>query len=264
MARGPRPLSDVPRSLNAAESLDAIGHDISRDGFAFRTGKKMRAVMRARGLDAWPAFASSWDSLGIDLYMADGGRYRRRRFGALSATGSVLTRKVHQPHYQSRDHNALNGGIERWFMPVAETVTENAFAQGLLHYCTALFNMMSSVESIDLSWHVEMHQFRIEATPTEIGTPTPEGQHRDGVDWVCVMLINRTNVKSGVTQIFDADGRRLDEFTLTDPLDTVFLDDHHVFHSVTPIAPVDSASKAYRDVLVLTYSREQYSDPARF
>jgi hypothetical protein len=64
-------------------------------------------------------------------------------------------------------------------------------------------------------------------------------------------------VASGVTQIFDLEGRPLGEFTLTDPLDAVFLDDRRIFHGVTPIAPLDSASKACRDVLVLTYRREE-------
>jgi hypothetical protein len=53
---------------------------------------------------------------------------------------------------------------------------------------------------------VELHQFRIEAGDGEAGLPTPEGAHRDGVDWVIVMLIDRVNVASGVTDIFANDG----------------------------------------------------------
>jgi hypothetical protein len=206
----------------------------------------MRAIMRMRGLDAWPDFASSWNDLGLDVYMADGGRYRRRRFAAFSAANGVVTQKPHQPHWQSRDHNPLNGGIERWFMPVAENVAANGFTRGILGFCTMLFDATATPKSIASPWHIEMHQFRIEATPSGTGLPTPEGPHRDGVDWVCVMLVNRTNVSSGVTQIFGPDGRPLGEFTLTDPLDAVFLDDRRVFHGVTPISPVDSASKACR------------------
>lgn len=170
------------RSSSSTRLLDAIARDIARDGFAYRTGKEMRAIMRTRGLETRPAFASSWDDLGIDKYMADGGRYRRRRFGTFKATGRVVVRKNHQPHYQSRDYNILNGGIERWFMPVKEAVTDNVFAQGLLCYCATLFDMTSSMKSSALPWHVEMHQFRVEATPDETGAPTPEGAHRDGVD----------------------------------------------------------------------------------
>ena len=254
--------SDRP-SPAARKSLDAIEDDIARGGFAFRTGEEMGAILGVKALEDWPAFAASWNDLGIDTYMADGGRYRRRRFCAFSVTGAAVIRKEHQPHYQSRDYNQLNGGVERWFMPVDEAVTGNAFAQALIRFCADLFDGASPETSDATAWHVEMHQFRIEATQTEQGAPTPEGPHRDGVDWVCVMLINRTNVRSGVTQIFDAAGRSLGEFTLTNPIDTVFLDDHRVFHGVTPIAPLDSENKANRDVLVLTYRREQDFNPAQ-
>lgn len=248
--------ASVERPTSASvDPLDAIAQDIARDGFAFRNAEQVRSIMASRGLDGWPAFAASWNDLGIDLYMADGGRYRRRRFGVFEAAGDVIARKAHQPHYQSRDYNQLNGGIERWFMPVEDAVTDNAFTEGLLRCCTALFDRASPPDAAATPWHVEMHQFRIEATSDEAGAPTPEGAHRDGVDWVCVMLINRSNVTSGITQIFDPEGRPLGEFTLTDPLDTVFVDDRRVFHGVTPIAPLDPAGKACRDVLVLTYRR---------
>ncbi|WP_158007399.1 2OG-Fe dioxygenase family protein [Methyloceanibacter stevinii] len=194
--------------------------------------------------------------LGINLYMAGGGRYRRRRFGVLAA-GDVVTRKAHQPHVQSRDYNQLNGGIERWLMPVDDAVTANVVAQGLLRCCTAVFDRASPADAAASFWHIEMHQFRIEATSKELGARTPEGAHRDGVDWVCVMLIDRTNVTSRIMQIFDPEGRPLGEFTVTDPLDTVFLNDRRVFYSVAPIAPLDQAGKACRDVLVLTHCRER-------
>jgi hypothetical protein len=220
----------------------------------------MRSIPRERGLDAWPTFASSWGDLGLDLYMADGGRYRRRRFAAFAAASGAVTRKPHQPHYQSRDHNRLNGDIERWFEPVSGAVCANGFMRGILGVCTAIFNAASPNDGKVPSWHVEMHQFRIEAGSGQSALPTPEGAHRDGVDWVCVLLVNRRNVSSGVTQIFDRGGRPLGEFTLTDPLDAVFLDDRRVLHGVTPIAPLDPALKAFRDVLVLTF---RHDDPSQ-
>lgn len=237
-------------------ALAEICEDIVRDGFAFRTGSDMRLIMQTRGVNSWSGFASSWDELGLDLYMADGGRYRRRRFATFAASGGTVTRMPRQPHYQSRDHNPLNGGIERWFTPVADAVIANGFTRGIFGLCTAIFDSVSSGYEKCEPWHVEMHQFRIEVTQDRGGLPTPEGAHRDGVDWVCVLLVDRRNVSSGVTQIFDPDGRSLGEFTLTDPLDAVFLDDRRVFHGVTPIVPVDPAFKAFRDVLVLTYRRE--------
>ncbi len=256
-------LTDRDLHREAAGAERRISKDIARDGYAFRTGKEMRAIMQTRGLNAWPTFASSWNNLGLDIYMADGGRYRRRRFAAFTAANGAVARKPHQPHYQSRDHNPLNGGLERWFMPVAESVAANGFTRGILGLCTHLFNVASEAETAHPPWHVEMHQFRIEARSHGTGFPSPEGPHRDGVDWVCVMLVNRNNVSSGVTKIYGQDQTPLGEFTLTDPLDAVFLDDRRVFHGVTSITPLDSSVQARRDVLVLTFQHgEKWIDQA--
>ena len=130
--------------------------------------------------------------------------------------------------------------------------------RGILGVCTTIFDA-ASPDGKAANWHVEMHQFRIEAGNGQSGLPTPEGAHRDGVDWVCVLLVNRRNVSRGVTQIFDPEGRSLGEFTLTDPLDAVFLDDRRVLHGVTPVAQLDPALKAFRDVLVLTFRHDESS-----
>ena len=42
-------------------------------GFVFAEAPQMRAAL-AEGLRDWDAFARSWDDLGLDTYMADGGR----------------------------------------------------------------------------------------------------------------------------------------------------------------------------------------------
>jgi hypothetical protein len=102
-------------------------------------------------------------------------------------------------------------------------------------------------------WHVEIHQFRIEARPGEAGQPTPEGAHRDGVDYGLVLLIDRQNIKSGVTTIAALDHRPLGSFTLTHPLDAALVEDARVYHGVTAAEPLDPARAAHRDVLVVTF-----------
>lgn len=245
--------SAVVQDVSAA--LTRIGEEVQRNGFAFRAGKDMRSIMRERGLDNWSSFASSWERLGLDLYMADGGRYRRRRFAAFDVSAKTIVRKPHQPHYQSRDYNPLNGGIERWFEPVTDAVATHDFMQSLLGICSRVFDDIRPTPADLPPWHVEVHQFRIEAAVEQSGRPTPEGPHRDGADWVCVMLVNRRNVSSGITQIYDCEGRSLGQFTLTDPLDAIFVDDTRVLHGVTPINRLDPGLKASRDVLVLTFRR---------
>jgi hypothetical protein len=100
---------------------------------------------------------------------------------------------------------------------------------------------------------VEVHQFRIEARNDAIGQPTPEGMHRDGVDYVLVLLVDRTNIRSGETSIHDLAGKTLGSFTLTSPLDAALVDDSRVMHGVTPVEPLDPALPGFRDVLVVTF-----------
>ena len=50
---------------------------IAGDGFAFVHAGEMRDLLTSAGtLADWPAFAASWNTLELDRYMADGGRYR--------------------------------------------------------------------------------------------------------------------------------------------------------------------------------------------
>ena len=238
------------------ESLDDISRFVSRDGFALVRAPAMRAVLDTAGLADWAAFAKSWDDLGVDTYMADGGRYRRRRFAAFRAAPTGIVRKPHQPHYQSRDYNQLNGGLERWFEPVTVAVARHPALIAILRTSHALFNRMTPAELRPAAWHVEMHQFRIETRAGQEGRPTPEGMHRDGVDWVLVLMVRRENVASGETTIYDLVKRPLGSFTLTAPLDSALVDDSRVYHGVTAVVPLDPRYPAYRDVLVVTFRRE--------
>src|SRR4051794_9350241 len=238
------------------DHLLPIASSVADRGFALVRAPEMGAVLAAEGLCDWDRFAASWDDLGVDAYMADGGRYRRRRFACFRATAEGITRKPHQPHYQSRDYNPLNGGVERWFEPVTDAATEDPALRAILATCQALFDRLTPPPVRPPAWHVEIHQFRIEATPGQEGRPTPEGMHRDGVDWVLVLLVSRVNIVSGETTIGDLAHRPLGSFTLTEPLDAAFTDDNRVFHGVTAVTPLDPARPGHRDVLVVTFRRE--------
>jgi hypothetical protein len=228
-----------------------VVEEIARDGYVFAHGDEMRALLTGAGsLADWPAFAASWNTLELDRYMADGGRYRRRRHAVFSAAaGGAIVRAPHQPHYQSRDYNALNGGIARWFEPIDAAIAGGETMGAILAFSRSLFERLAGPRD----WHVEVHQFRIEARPHEQGRPTPEGVHRDGVDYVLVLLVDRRNIASGTTTVHALSGEELGAFTLTSPLDAALLDDARVAHGVTPIAPIDLDRPAFRDVLVVTW-----------
>ncbi len=237
-------------------SLEAASRQLREAGFAFARAATIRAALGEAVLADWDGFASSWNDLGPDLYMADGGRYRRRRHAAFAADSGGFTRKPSQPHYQSRDFNPLNGGVARWFAPIDEATAAHPVLHAILRTCRDLFEGLTAPDALPPAWHVELHQFRIEAKQDAPGQPTPEGMHRDGVDWVLVLLVARRNVASGETTIAGNDRTPLGSFTLTEPLDAAFVDDGRVYHGVTGIRPVDPSLPAWRDVLVVTFRHQ--------
>jgi hypothetical protein len=231
---------------------EAINTAIQTEGFAFVQGSAMRDLLASAGpLTDWPAFVESWNHLALDSYMADGGRYRRRRHAVFTTdAGAPVTRTEHQPHFQALDYNPLNGGVARWFEPIESAPGDGASLTTILRFCRRLFDTLGGGA---FRWKIEVHQFRIEARHGERGQPTPEGLHRDGVNFVLVLLINRRNIARGVTTIHDLHGAALGSFTLTDPFDAALVDDTRVAHGVTPVEAIDPDAPAYRDVLVVTF-----------
>ena len=120
--------------------------------------------------------------------------------------------------------------------------------RAILSFCLRLYGPLRPAAA----WHIECHQFRIEARPDAAGLPTPEGVHRDGVDYVLVLLVARTNIASGTTTVHALDGTTLGDFTLAQAFDSALVDDSRVMHGVTAVQPLDPTKPAYRDVLVVT------------
>jgi hypothetical protein len=232
---------------------DPLAQRLNGVGFAFVPGARMRSLLDGhRPLMDWNRFADSWDDLVVDNYMADQGRYRKRRHAVYSVKADgAIERLPAQPHVQSLEYNPLNGGIERWFEPIRPEVATSVSFTAIVELGLALFGILSPRSA----WHIEAHQFRIEARSDAAGLPTPEGVHRDGVDYVIVMLVERVNIASGTTTMHALDGKLLGSFTLAEPFDAALLDDRRVMHGVTPVQPVDPSRPAWRDVLVVTYRR---------
>ncbi|HEY2628620.1 MAG TPA: 2OG-Fe dioxygenase family protein [Usitatibacter sp.] len=209
-------------------------------------------------LPDWDRFAASWSAMPLDTQLPEGHRYRRRRYATLSALKGEDTFRIepHQPHYQAREYNQLVGGIERWFDPIPERILATATFGRVMSYCLALFGSMRP----DVDWHVEVHQFRIEARRDVAGQPTPEGVHRDGVDYVLVLLVSRVNIESGTTTVHDMSGNELGKFTLATPLDSALVDDNRVKHGVTAVRAIRADEPAHRDVLVVTFRAKPSQD----
>lgn len=216
-------------------------------------------VLSPAGLAAYtgqPDFelpAAEWNDLPPDHFLKDGGRYRRRRHSCFIVDDDTLTQVPHRAHYQPLSYNALHGGMHRMFEPIGQATLQSASWPRLL---LAIAKTCSKIRG-DRRWHVEAHQFRID-TNNGLGRPTPEGAHRDGVDFVAILLVAREHVSGGESRIFEAEGPHGQRFTLSEPWTLLLLDDLRVIHESTPIRPTQDGG--HRDTLVLTFRANGFLD----
>lgn len=232
----------VAGACRARKDLNAYGYaHLQPEVFAAR-------VLGEDGERAFEALRASWGRLPPDSYMNDGGRYRRRRHAVFALQGGGVWQLPYRPHFQSRAYNALNGGIYRRYAEIESGIIDNPVLQNCLRVA------LDSLEPLDAGscWFLEAHQFRIIARSGEVGRPTPEGVHRDGVERVFMALMARDNVGGGLSRIYAADGELLRELCLERPLEAMLVDDVAVRHGVTPIQVLDPAREGVRDMLVIT------------
>ena len=230
----------LPPLTSAAELVPSL----QQQGYAVLSPASVCALAGVTLADL-QALTEYWNDLPPDQYLKDGGRYRRRRHASLQVSGQAVQLMPHRAHWQPVSYNALHGGMQRWFEPMASELLARPAWQALLMW---LAQVASSVQGAQ-TWYTEAHQFRIDTTDG-IGRPTPEGAHRDGVNWVAVFLVGRHGIKGGETRVFDMDSPRGQRFTLTEPWSLLLLDDQRVIHETTPIQPIQDAG--WRDTLVIT------------
>lgn len=234
---------------------------LRQDGLCLLTPTELVATLAlpADWPAAWQALTPSWNQLPPDAHLKDGGHYRQRRHSCFvqDLREGSLTQTPHRAHWQPLDYNALHGGINRWFEPMEAAV---AGSTAFTELVAALGRLFAEVRPV-ARWHIESHQFRID-TAGGVGRPTPEGAHRDGVDFVVVLLVARHAVKGGETRVFDANGPHGLRFVMQEPLTALLLDDARVIHETTPILPASmDAAAGHRDTLVLTYRAAGFQEP---
>lgn len=233
-------------------NIEEIRSAVTGQGYCYLAGSLAMTLLAAedsRALADQAVFQESWSRLPWDQYILD--HYRRRRHLALRVANadSGFALKPDQPHYQSVEHNHIFGGISRTFEPVESKVLSGRMMLAILGLTRSIADILLPTSS----WDVELHQFRIEVTGTRSGHPTPEGMHRDGVDYVYIVMVAYHNIAGGASIISRNAENRLECHLLSRAFDMLILDDHKVRHMVEPISCLDHTRPGYRDVLVATY-----------
>ena len=233
-----------PPSLRDHQALDAL---LLKQGFAVLAARSVTELVGCTP-DDLAQMGHFCEGLAADNFLKDGGRYRRRRHSCFVVEGDLVTQTPHRAHWQPVEYNALHGGMERLFEPIAPDMLAQPVWTQLLVWLAGVCSELKGSKP----WFVEAHPFRIDTTDG-IGRPTPEGAHRDGVDLVAVFMVARVGVKGGETRVFDAAGPDGQRFTLTEPWSVLLLDDDRVIHESTPIQPLmPDEQGSHRDTLVIT------------
>jgi hypothetical protein len=241
------------RPTQPTGTLEKIARALAFEAFACTSGADMSSWLDV-GPREWKNFSAYWGGLTQDRYMGDGGCYRMRRYGAFEKGPRTALRLLpHGPYEQPLYINPLNGGAPRLFDPLEP---DFATHRVLTHILRGLTQVVDAVEEGTMHWTIQLHPYRIHAQADAPGLPTPEGLHRDGVDYIVSLMVNRHNVQGGRTVITDELAHPLATHTLTDPMDMVICNDHLTLHAVTPITAIDSKKVACRDVLVIAFTKQ--------
>jgi hypothetical protein len=250
--------TQIDTALHPHSALAQAAGQIATQGFAFVQGLDAADALGLGSVDAadTAAFLASWQRLELDTFLADGGKYRLRRHDSLiqSFDPPALAPVPYRPHWQPKQYNTLHGGVFRTFAQIEPAVLGGATMQRIISALGELFATLMQTPR----WHVEAHQFRLDARGGQ-ALPTPEGAHRDGVDYVALVMIERADVSGAVTTIYSASGQEIGRTTLTTRWSLMLLDDARVTHATTAIAA--SGPRAWRDTLVITYRKDGFLQP---
>lgn len=229
-------------SPEAQSSLNKFGYWVGSYSDLFGPGKH-------GGM--WPAFAASWDGLEADGFMADGGKYRSRRFSEFeyNVEASELRALPHRPFYQSKDLNKLNGGSDRHFAPITPFIAYHPIVIDMVKKYKHLFKEMTGVNM----WHYYLHQVRITATKEMVGQPSPEGIHKDGVTFSTLFCVGRVGASGAANVIYDNEKTPLTQVILRHRGDCILMKDDSVYHYVTPMTVGEGSEIARRDMLFIEF-----------
>lgn len=236
-----------------------IPKELKTQGFSLLQGLKITDSQWTNIIHTMPEeyqqFQDSWNNLPADKFLSDGGHYRFRRYSVFNwKMNDELELLPHEPHFQSTYRNNMNGGINRDFEPFKQSTIDNPVLKSFIKLIAPHFSFKN-----EKSWRVQAHQFRIVANDQEAGNPSPEGIHRDGADFILIMVLKRENISGGVNHIYDDSKRLIFGSVLTEPGDALLIDDTVVWHGVSEIYPINSNQPAFRDVLVLTFHNQTMS-----
>nr|MBP7599587.1 2OG-Fe dioxygenase family protein [Pseudoxanthomonas sp.] len=132
--------------------LDDLDRALRDDGYAVLEPASVVALAGV-GAGGFDGLLPSWDDLPQDDYLKDGGRYRKRRHASFIAEAGALVQVPPRRHWQPVEYNALHGGMERWFAPVAPATLAQPDWRALLRWLARVADVLQGAQP----WYGEAH-----------------------------------------------------------------------------------------------------------
>jgi hypothetical protein len=219
--------------------------------YQFIEGSKILQTIQAKSEDVGE-FKTYWHNLKQDRYINPDLASRKRRIGKFEYNkGKIKFIKGDNSFFQRKSINQLNGGNIRYFEAVEKSFCSHILLEKIIKYVLDIIPV-SNYNSIKINTHL----FRVECSNQEkMSSPTPEGIHQDGHDFISQHLISRNNIFGGISGIYQlTNDQPIMHKQLCKSFDTIILDDRVVRHDVSPIFPKLDKQLGYRDMLIIDYN----------
>ncbi|HFQ4907233.1 TPA: 2OG-Fe dioxygenase family protein [Vibrio vulnificus] len=180
----------------------------------------------------------SFNYLKKDQYAPHARRYRRfSQFKVYFKNKWIFELLPHRPLIQPKSINSASGGVLREFEPMQADPSR------------VMGNIFERL-GIDKSkiWHLDINQYRVYGGKEEHGISVPEGRHRDGHQYVQIIVFERKDILGSQLSVYKTMSK--DEIPIFSdtimPGEAIILNDERVFHDATPVLGTKDVD-GYRD-----------------
>ena len=181
----------------------------------------------------------NFKNLEKDVYVPQGFRYKETLIAKYKG-GDVLLKLKNEPLFQSKVYNPTQGDIYRYYKeyPYTDDVKDV-----ILFFC--------KYANIPIGGDILFQAQRITCEPGKEGLPSVENWHRDNVDKLGIICVERNNIIGGINEIKN-DKEELLTLDLSENHGVIF-EDAKVKHRVTPINVKNNLKNGFRDVILMSY-----------
>lgn len=192
--------------------------------------------------------SNSFADLSLDIYVPVKNRYRRFTQYRMRHENNdwQFESLPHRAYVTYSKFNSVAGGVEREYEPIITDFT------GHIRLAANSIPLDTADE-----WQINVHQYRIFVKERELeGVIVPEGLHKDGHDYVFIGVYDRHNITGAELSLRPDNDKETPFFITTLPAGKgVVFEDKIMWHYVTQIEPIDGQKTAYRDTVVVAFSR---------